>query len=416
MIAQWKNIAFWVGAILVIVLATFLYQPAAAKTGSLLVWTRNRVYVMDIDTLALQRVAPATANQSITPSPGCFGQIDAPCWVLIDEVLYYVDLTLASSHRLQATLPIGEGFRWNDGAVSWSPDGVHVTYSVTNGRSNQAELRIYSATTSEIKRTIAADVDSSIAVAWSPGCASGLEVSGCELGFKKMTAEANGQFSPALVGFTPATEAVRQWVLSPEPIFELRWSTDGRLLYSRPKRHFIYAEDNALANQIPPGGQLASVSLDAYYTVYYQPFTLEGCQSQNDDNRCLHLGVWLTPGEVEERSLIYSVDLSEEDQFGGLNFIPTWSPKGDSFVFFQQGRVVHYNLTKHEGTIWYKSVRGKLRSIPIFSPNEESVAFVDNQGQGFSEYRLVVVNPRLQPVEHIIQTQNSFRLLAWLPN
>jgi hypothetical protein len=40
---------------------------------------------------------------------------------------------------------------------------------------------------------------------------------------------------------------------------------------------------------------------------------------------------------------------------------------------------------------------------------------VDNQGQGYSEYRLVVVNPKLQLVEHIIETDTGFRLLAWLP-
>lgn len=416
MIVQWKSIVFWVGAIFVVVLATFFYQPAAAKTGSLLVWTRNRVYIMDIDTLTLQRVAPATANQSITPSPGCFGQTDRPCWVLIDEALYHIDLTLAGSHRLQATLPLGQGFRRNNGAISWSPDGVHLAYSVTDEQSNQAELRIYSATTNQLEQTVAADVDPSITVAWSPGCASGLQGSGCELGFKKMVVGAAGQLTPLLVGYTPATEAVRQWVVSPEPIFELRWSIDGRLLYSRPKRHFIYADDNTLAYQIPPGGQLANLSPDAYYSVYYQPFTLAGCQSPNDDNRCLHVGVWLASGESEDRNLIYSVDLATEDRSGGLNFIPTWSPRGDSFVFFQQGQLIHYDLNKQAGTIWYKSVRGKLRSIPVFSPNEEAIAFVDNQGQGFSEYRLVVVNPRLQPVEHIIQTQDNFRLLAWLPN
>jgi hypothetical protein len=41
---------------------------------------------------------------------------------------------------------------------------------------------------------------------------------------------------------------------------------------------------------------------------------------------------------------------------------------------------------------------------------------VDNQGHGFSEYRLVIVNPKLQPVEHIIDTQQSFLVLAWLPS
>jgi hypothetical protein len=58
-----------------------------------------------------------------------------------------------------------------------------------------------------------------------------------------------------------------------------------------------------------------------------------------------------------------------------------------------------------------------LRSIPVFSPNEDAVAFVDNQGQGYSEYRLVIINPKLQPIEHVIDnTQEGLRVLAWLPN
>jgi Tol biopolymer transport system component len=160
------------------------------------------------------------------------------------------------------------------------------------------------------------------------------------------------------------------------------------------------------------------MSPDAHYTVYYQPFTLTDCQGQAQAGQCLHLGVWLaTSGDAaEEPELIYSVDLSEADQTGGLNFIPTWSPQGNSFVFFQEGRLIHYDIERKEAMIWYKPVSGKLRSVPIFSPNEEAVAFVDNQGQGFSEYRLVIVNPKLQPVEHIIDTQQSFLVLAWLPS
>ncbi|HRX01484.1 MAG TPA: hypothetical protein P5280_18470, partial [Cyclobacteriaceae bacterium] len=87
-----------------------------------------------------------------------------------------------------------------------------------------------------------------------------------------------------------------------------------------------------------------------------------------------------------------------------------------AFVFFQEGQLIYYDLAEGEATIWYRSINGKLRSIPVFSPNEEAVAFVDDEGRGFSEYRLVIVNPKLQPVEHIIETDSGFKVLAWLPN
>jgi len=141
----------------------------------------------------------------------------------------------------------------------------------------------------------------------------------------------------------------------------------------------------------------------------------------------LHLGVWLVQtgdgnkdkdedeDEDEDRRLIYSVNLADESRTGGLNFVPIWRADGNAFVFFQDGELIHYDLEKQEGTIWYKPVRGKLRSVPVFSHDGEAVAFIDNQGQGFSEYRLVIINPRLQPVEEVLQEDN-FKILAWLPN
>jgi len=131
---------------------------------------------------------------------------------------------------------------------------------------------------------------------------------------------------------------------------------------------------------------------------------------------CLHLGVWLARNDEAgtQPDLIYNLDLNKA-RGGGLNFVPIWSTDEQAAVFFQDGQLIHYDVIAQEATIWYKPVRGKLRSEPVFSPNEEAVAFVDNQGQGYSEYRLVVVDPKLQPVEHIIETDTGFRLLAWLP-
>ncbi|MDH3676493.1 MAG: hypothetical protein OES12_13440 [Anaerolineae bacterium] len=417
MTSQWKTIVFWVGAILMIVVATLFYQPAAAKTGSLLVWTRNRVYVMDIDTLTLARVGPAKPGQLISPSPGCSGQVDEQCWVMIGETAYQVDLSIAGSHGVYGVLPVGDGFRWDNTPVSWSPDGKSVAYSVLDRQTGQAELRVYNLATTEVKLK-AANVEPTVAVAWAAGCASGLGAADCGLAYIRRPAPGNEDAVPLLVGHMPATGDTREWALSNEPVFELRWTDDGELLFSQPKRHFKRAEDHAWAFQIPAGSKLANLSPSARYAVYYQPFTLEDCQTQDLEDRCLHLGVWLNPteGDGDQRSLIYSVDLADSTDTEGLNFIPIWSPDEASFVFFQAGQLINYDLEKQEATIWYKPVAGKLRTVPVFSPNEEAVAFVDNQGQGFSEYRLVVVNPRLQPVEHIIETRDGFRILAWLPN
>jgi hypothetical protein len=411
---QWKNFAFWTGAILLLVLATVFYQPASAKTGSLLVWTRERVYVMDIDTLDLARIGPAKAGEPITPSPGCFGQVEAPCWVVVRDWLYRVETRGAPSAGQPVKLPVEPGYRWGDMPVSWSPDGRHVAYSLVVKNSDQAELRVYNAQTRAFKIK-AHYLDPTVAVAWSEACGDGLETNGCEIGFKQVALARIGEVLPSLSAYAPATGQTRRWTISPAPIEALGWTEGNDLLYSRPNRLVYRAAEQTPAYDMPAGAQFASLSPDGRYTVYYQPFKLKACTSP-EEQACLYLGVWLQDSKAQstEPQLIYSLKLSE--QKAGLNFVPIWSPQGDAFVFFQEGRLIHYHITAAEATIWYKAMRGKLRSVPVFSPDEEAVAFVDNQGQGRSEYRLVIVNPRLKPIEHIIATGSGFRVLAWLPN
>ena len=414
--SQWHSLLFWVGAVLVIVLITIFYQPAAAKTGSLLIWMKDQIYVMDIDSLILERVGPADAGDLMTPSPGCYGQTEAPCWVVAGQNLYSVE-TVSGHKSSSTTLPLGEGFDWlNDGAVSWSPDGRHLTYYVFQSASNQTELRLFYAATGEMQ-PLSAGADPEIRPAWSAACAGGVKATGCQLAFKTEVVDMGGDDGlPGLIALDLVTGERREWQISSGPIFELRWSTDNRLLYSRPKRYFRYVEDDTFVYKIPAAGQLGNLSPNGGYTVYYQPFTLADCQADTEE-ACLHVGVWLTQtgAEALPPRLIYSLDITEARQ-GGLNFIPIWAPDGEAFVFFQAGNLIYYDLLQQEATIWYKSLQGKLRSVPVFSPNEEAVAFVDSQGQGFSEYRLLVINPRLQPIEHIIETEGGFRVLAWLPN
>lgn len=408
--------AFWLGAVLLVVLATIFYQPAAAKTGALLVWTRDRVYVMDIDTLDLQRVGPATADKSVVPSPGCFVQNSISCWVLIADALYQIDVSIGGNHQALGRLPVTNDFYWPDNSrPSWSPDGVTVAYTGVNPKTDQADLFIYNLQSNTINSVPDTNIDPTLPVAWAAACENGLSAAGCALGYKKVTQP--DQEQALLAAYVPATGTSREWPISLDPIFELRWAPDDTLLYSRPKRHFLRADNHQPLFQLPNGSNLANLSPDAHYAVYYQPFKLEGCQTQDEDSTCLHLGVWLNEtGATEDRRLIYSVNLSDESRQGGLNFIPVWRPDGKAFVFFQDGRLIHYDLEKQEGTIWYKpTVSGKLRSVPIFSPDGEAIAFVDNQGQGYSEYRLVVINPRLQPVEEVLQ-EDAFKILAWLSN
>jgi len=403
--SQLQTLLFWVGAVLIVVLATIFYQPAAAKTGSLLVWTKGWVYVMDIDSLILERVGRAEPGALIAPSPGCSRQMETPCWVVAGQTLYEVRVN-ANNPAPERQLP-GGTTRWIDSEVSWSPDGIHLAYSVQTD--NLVELHLYNAASDTINLVVP-DVDPTVPVAWSQACANGLGDSACQIGFKTA-----GDLPIRLVALTPATNDQTIWEISTEEVFDLRWTADNELLYSDPPRHFNSAVTQEPAYDIPAAGQLANMSPQGRYAIYYQPFTLKDCASIEEAD-CLNLGVWINERGNDEAGpdLIYNLNLAES-RSGGLNFIPTWSADEQVAVFFQDGNLIHYDVVEREATIWYKSVNGKLRSVPIFSPNEEAVAFVDNQGQGYSEYRLVIVNPKLQPIEHIIETESGFRLLTWLP-
>lgn len=415
--SQWQTFLFWLGAILIIVLVTVFYQPAAAKTGSLLVWMNNRIYVMDIDSLVLERVGPASRKQQMVPSPGCTGQAETPCWVVAGPNLYPVHRSTGGNTGVGHLLPVGEAGIWLDeGALSWAPDGRHLAYPVFNETANRAELRLYDVA-GQAAKTLVIGVDPTVAPAWSPACAAGLEAEDCRLAYKTRVINLGGEdLSPELVALKLATGQDRKWELPAEPVFALRWTASGKLLYSRPQRYFREAEDHTPAFDIPRAGQLAGMSPDGRYTVYYQPFTIAGCQAETEEV-CMQLGVWLADerSQAENPRLIYNLSLAEALR-PELNFIPVWAPSGQAFVFFQAGNLLYYDLVEQEATIWYKSLGGKLRSVPVFSPNEEAVAFVDNQGQGYSEYRLLVIDPRLQPIEHILKTDSGFRILAWLPH
>ncbi len=418
--SQLNNLAFWVGGVLVVILVTIFYQPTVAKTGSLLVWLDGKIYVMDIDTLALTFVGSADASQSVTPSPGCLGQMTASCWVVVGDRLYTVggreDIT-------RKTIPLEEGAHWPDAAVSWSPDGIHLAYSVIKTPHHLTELRLYNALTAETK-IIAAVVDPTIPIAWTVGCAQGLETAVCQLGYKIITPKPVEIITPSpaednnwLVALTPLNGEQRIWLISEGPIFELGWTADNTLLYSRPKHYFYRVEDGAPAYHILPGSQLANLSPHGRYTVYYEAFTQKECQAERPWGGCWYLGVWLAnadKGKIEQR-LIHSLDLSQV-KANQLSFDPVWTPQAEAFVFAQAGQLIYYEVKRQEAVVWSSSLQGQLVSPPVFSPHGGAVALAVQPESNSSEYRLLVINPQLKPIEHHLNAQKGFRVLAWLPH
>lgn len=428
---QMSNLLFWPGLVLFVVLVTIFYQPPTAKTGSLLIWQDGQMYVLDIDSLERQPVGAAPPVTPLAPSPGCLGQVKAPCWVAVGSVLYRV----GGDSTTGISLPLAEHAAWTEGPASWSPDGLNLAYTVTRVDSAEAELRVYQAQTGQAQ-TLASGIDPEIAVAWSKGCAAGLTAAGCQLGFKvadgnrrlvqlivlawaaelrpEYLSKAGALPLPQLVTLTPLTGAQQVWPLPVKPIFELQWAAEI-LLYSQPRHYFHRVGDNAPAYQMSPGSQLANMSPNSRYTVYYEPFTQKECQAERPKGGCWYLGVWLaSEGEGRlPRQLIYSRELSQAGE-GRLNSDPFWSPDSEALVLFREGRLIYYNLKYREAAIWAKNLDGQLTGVSVFAPAKTAVAFVTHQANSTS-YHLHVLNPEFKPLTHVIEASEGVRLLAWLP-
>lgn len=425
--SHWNHLAFWLGAVLLVVLVTVFYQPATAKTGSLLVWQDGEIYVLDIDSLRREPVGPAAALALIIPSPGCLGQVKAPCWVAAGPRLYPV----GDSVSPDITVP-GEA---EDATLSWSPDGLHLAYVDLAANSRKFKLRIFNAATGEGK-TLAIRVDPALTAVWSNGCAAGLMAPTCQLAYKTSQVKTLSQSSPRLlvpawagelrpdylndpwnelVTFTPLTGMRQTWPVPAGSIFELRWTADNTLLYSQPRTYFHRAQDYTPAYQMSPGSQLANMSPDGRYTVYYEPFTQKECQAERPKGGCWYLGIWLADNEhPQERQLIFSRELSKAGE-GKLNSDPFWSPAGGAFGLFREGNLVYFDLKQREAAIWYQALAGQLTSPPVFSPHEKAIALVTQPAENSSQYHLLILNPQFKPLEHLIDAREGFRVLAWLP-
>jgi hypothetical protein len=322
-----------------------------------------------------------------------------------------------------------------DGPVSWSPDGLHLTYAVRASNREEAELWVYNAITGQAKK-LASGIDPGLAVAWSTGCEAGLEAATCRLGYKAFSDRRLAQLVvpawaaelqpdylarmgehplPQLVALTPQTGGQQVWPLPVELIFELRWASDDNLLYSQPRHYFHRATDHTPIYQMSPGSQLANMSPDGRYTVYYEPFTQRECQAERPKGGCWYLGVWLADGRETNtpRQLIYSRELSQAGE-GRLNADPFWSLAGDRFVLFREGKLVHYSLKYYQADIWATGLEGRLASAPVFAPDKTAIAFVTRQ-ENSRQYYLWVLNPEFKPLEYVIEAQEGLQVLAWLP-
>ena len=205
---QWQSIALWLVVIIGLISVTIFYQPAAAKTGSLLIWMNSKLYRMDIDTLTIESIAPATRHESISVAPGCLHQTQTPCWVGVENRLYYITPHQNSSMVSLTT----RNERWPDSAMSWSPDGQQVAYTVVNQVSNQLELRLYDAVERTVT-TVASDVDPLVPAAWSVGCADGVD-DGCLLAYKTIVTQSDDE--TVLVSLNLTTKDKQTWAMPPE--------------------------------------------------------------------------------------------------------------------------------------------------------------------------------------------------------
>lgn len=384
MASQWHALALWLGAAAAVVVASFFYQPASPL---LLVWTNDQLYTMELDTLTLERIGSA-ATDDLVVQPGCTAD---DCWVAAGETVYHLNTDTTT------TLPRPAARDFVNGSVSASPDGVHLAYGLA--AQGQTALHLYDVTTGEATQ-LAASMDPAVLPAWSRACVVALRHPGCKLAYKPPTRD--------LMTVDFASDAVHTQVMTSASVIALQWTYDHQLVFQRSDGLWLNAADGRPVHVLPEGAETLALSPNGRYVIYYQPFEWVECEVTATDD-CIYEGIWLAGLEAEPR-LIYDVKWSES-ALPLLNTPPVWTPSQQAFVFFFKGRLIHYHIARAEGTIWYETPADALRSDIVFSPGEDALATVDSYRQG---YRLLVIDPHLEAIKHIVQMDGGFRVLAWL--
>ncbi len=365
--------------------------------GVILFWYDRALYTIETDGTHLTRISPAAeANpkRQIAVSPGCTAKMNAGCYVLIKHVLYD-----ALGHGLP--LPINQYYRWINAPGVWSPDGIHLAYMVAHTDTGERALLAYNVQEQIVWR-IADEIDDSVVPAWSAGCTQ-IEADNCYIayGVKTPLGESGNRTAVQTVrtGKTQilATLSGRGHIL--------RWSDDDELFYGGGEVGWFSAFTNQPLKIQEKNITVSAVSPNMMYVAYN---TIPSPQMPAE--------LWLMPNtDAASAEMLFVFKNDDSNEQSAPQQI-LWSTDGKSFLAFDQGELIHYNIQRKTAEMLYRNDAHHIFENCVFSPNRDGVALVEKPiASPDPRYRLFVVWNTGETTTLLPSSKTPIIVLAWLP-
>ena len=368
-----------------------------AERGVILFWYDRALYTVNADGARLTRLSPAAEadpKRQIAVSPGCTVEMDAGCYVLIKHVLYD-----PLGHG--EPLPINRHYQWINAPGVWAPDGNHLAYMMAHADSGERALMAYNVPAQTVWR-IADEIDDSVVPAWSAGCTN-IEADDCYIAYGVKTPP--GESGNRIAVQTIATGKTRILATLSGRGHVLRWSNDDKLFYGGGEVGWY----NAFTNQPLKIGQknvtVSAVSPDMMYVAYN---TVPSPQMPAE--------LWLAPNTASAPPEMLFVFKNNDSNEQSAPQQILWSTDGKSFLAFDQGELIHYNIQRKTAERLYRNDAHHIFENYVFSPNRDGVALVEKPiALPDPRYRLFVVWNTGEITTLLPASQTPIIVLAWLP-
>lgn len=372
-------------------------QNSTTGNGVVLFWYENALYTINADGTHLTRLSPAAEadpKRQIAVSPGCAVDIDAGCYILIKHVLYD-----ALGNGLP--LPISSHYQWINAPGVWAPDGNHLAYMVAHTDDGARALLAYNVQQQSIWR-IADKIDDSVVPAWSAGC-SRIEADNCYIAYGVKTPIGESGNRVVIQNIRTGERQMLSTLSGRGHI--LRWSHNDELFYGGGELGWFSAFSNKPLKSRKTNIAVSVPSPDMMYSAFN---TIPTPHSPAE--------LWIEANNVQatpEMVFVFKDDDSNE-QSAPQQIL--WSTDGKSFLAFDQGELIHYNIQQKTARLLYRNDAHHIFENYVFAPNKDGVALVEKPiALPDPKYRLFIVWDTGETLTLIPSSATPIIVLAWLP-
>ncbi len=372
---------------------------AREQNGPILFWYNGAIYTIKDNGTNLQKITPAAyadPKRQIAISPGCYGSVSAGCYILVKHVLYD-----ALGNGLP--LPITDEYQWINAPAVWAPDGVTLAYMVSRQESGLRDILALNVNDLVVQK-MADGVDDSVIPAWSFDCKN-LTSDTCYLAYGIRTPSGQSGNRVVIKNVSTGEETVLRTISGRGT--DLRWSADDNLYYGGGELGWFNAFSNAPFLEQSPATTVfvpsPTMMMAAFNTVPAPDVPPE---------------LWMIPAQesnadAAERLYIFRNHLPD-GQSAPQQIL--WSTDGESFLAFDQGTLIHYNIQQKFAEALYRNDATDNFSSYAFSPTGNGVALVEKSiATTAPKYRLFSVSNSGEVQTLVPRGNKPIIVLAWLP-